>query len=308
VINIMAHYQSIFLSNSIVETYDDLRYIPDSILNRCAELVVNQALSCSPSERRILDAGSGSGRYALPAMRAAEKFGGPWTLLTVDMSEHMTKELMQQYKRAGISENVKLVPLVADLREKLPVEPESVAAAYTVATFHILDRWREATNNVIETLASGASFIVIKENNQFMHQTEGFSRDSDFPYLDSTLSAFMRYYHQLRSQHGCLYEPSEVRYSDMSPLLNYIEESGLEKLAIKVPEGSLKWQKPHTYADILHCFRNRHMTTWGSELDEEVRQPIADALEGWVADEQLDINKTFYLPAELIPHVFVKKG
>jgi SAM-dependent methyltransferase len=194
----------------------------------------------------------------------------------------------------------------ADLQEPLPIPDESIHIVFTIATFHILKKWREALQNLVRVLTPGGFIIFICENNQFMHETEGFEKDSDFIWLDAQLRDFMHYYHQQRSIVGEPYQPRELRYSDMMLGICYLSNMGLKEQQLNFPTSTLEWDKPHTYKDILHCFRNRQMTTWGSDLSDEARDKIAKALDEWVLSQGIDINREFLLPAKIIPHVFLK--
>ena len=303
----MAQYECIFDSEATVQRYERLRFISTAVLCNCAKLILNQSNDCHNSgDRRILDAGSGSGRFAFPIMQFAGECERRIYLVAMDLSIQMMQKLLNKYDCTIIPKCIELVPVVADICKSLPLKPESITVALTVATFHILNLWREASVNVVETIIPSGSFVVIQENNQFMHQTEGFLHDSDFPYLDEALSEFMHYYHWLRMRLGHPYKPKELRYSDMAALLDYLEAIGLKRCNTSINEEAFKWQKPHTYADILHCFRHRQMTTWGSELKEETRQIIADSLKHWVIDHGINVEEEFLLPAELVPHIFVK--
>jgi SAM-dependent methyltransferase len=203
--------------------------------------------------------------------------------------------------------SVRLLCIKADLQDVLPPAARPINVIFTIATFHILKRWQEALKNLADALCPDGYFIFVRENNQFMHQTEGFEKDSDFPYLDQDLSAFMRFYHAQRSSVGEPYQAKTLRYSDMMPAIEHLRALGFVEEASTISESDFSWQKPHTFSDILHCFRHRQMTTWGSDLSDRARERIAESLEQWVAKKGLDAAKEFMLPARLIPHILRKQ-
>lgn len=302
----MAHYECIFESREVVSQYVRLRYIPDFALLTIGGICVGLAetLHQKGGFARILDAGAGSGRFALPCAEAAKNWSMRLQLLAVDLSRRMLVQLHGIWREAYIDTDLECVQ--ADLQEPLPFQEASVHVAYTVATFHILQQWRAALEGLLNVLMRGGYLVFIQEINQFMHQTEGFDNDRDLFYVDEQLHGFMAFYHKRREECGEPYIPSEVRYSDMSAALRYLTDLGMSEVESGADLAKLRWDKPHTYGDILHCFRHRQMTTWGSDLSAEARSRIADSLEEWVDAHGIDRDKVFHLPAALIPHVFQK--
>jgi SAM-dependent methyltransferase len=252
-----------------------------------------------------LDAGTGTGRFLVPIAREFESRSIPAVLYGVDICEPMLTALQERWSPENGAVNLRCVR--ADLQKPLPLRDASVHVVFTVATFHILERWREALQNLVVLLPPNGFFVFICENNQLMHETEGFEKDGDFPRIDAQLRCFMEFYHQQRVATGEPYEARELRYSDMFPALRYLVELGLAEQPLAFAPSAFKWEKPHAYADILHCFRNRQMTTWGSDLSSGAREKIAEALEEWVRARGIDMVKEFFLPAKLIPHVFRKE-
>ena len=303
----MPTYTCLFHEAASVGRYDRLRHIPHHTLDACARAAL-AGVGRGGRPVRLLDAGAGTGRFLTPIANACRHDRAAAHLVALDLSRAMLHALQQQTSGYAPPDRVTVTAIQADLQDPLPFGPGTFDVVLTAATFHILARWRDAADGMIEALTLGGRLVVIAESNQFMHQTEGFSRDADLDRLDPVLSAFMQHYHWLRNAYGHPYQPSEVRYSDMSALLEHVQERGLRPLAVPASQAALRWGKTHCYADILHCFRHRQMTTWGSELPEPVRQRIADALEAWVAAHGIDPTEEFHLPAELVPHVFLKPG
>lgn len=301
----MAKYTCIFEDTGSVDRYSSLRTIPDTLLSNIGRLCCRLGFDYK-DELCILDAGAGTGRFVLPCAHVAQESGLHANILAVDLSARMLEQLQNNWDNTNVSLMLKCIQ--ADLQDPLPIPKDSVHVAYTVATFHILDKWRQALDNLIQVIVPGGHLVFICENNQFMHQTEGFEKDCDFAVIDSILRKFMKYYHKLRKELGESYVPSELRYSDMMLAIKYLRESGLKEIDSGMPSDQLSWDKPHTYKDILHCFRNRQMTTWGSDLSNSARAVIADKLGTWVKEQAIDIEKKFLLPTCLVPYVFKKPG
>jgi SAM-dependent methyltransferase len=296
----LVHYPCVFNDLGTVQQYDKLREIAPPVLSAIGKLVCEHAI-VSGLHPHILDAGAGTGRFLIPIAKEFETRSGRAVLYAVDLCRSMLTTLQSRWRPS--SELVRVEYVKADLQEQLPLKEGSMHVVFTVATFHILERWREALENLVALLAPGGFFIFICENNQFMHETEGFEKDGDFPRIDARLRCFMEFYHQQRVAAGEPYKPRELRYSDMLPAVRYLAELGLVEQPVAFPPSAFEWEKPHTYADILHCFRNRQMTTWGSDLSAGARERIADALQQWVQARGIDMAKEFFLPAKLVPHV-----
>ena len=299
-------YPCIFNDSGTVTRYEQLRHITPNVMESVCTLVW-QLASRVPSVApvRILDAGAGTGRFAIPiadnlAMQACRA-----ELVALDMCQPMLNKLAERWPLRDSS--VRLLCVQHDLQDALPPPAKPGDVIFTIATFHILKRWKDALSNLVEALSPGGYFIFVRENNQFMHQTEGFEKDSDFPCLDATLSAFMQFYHEQRAAAGEPYQPKTLRYSDMMPAVQHLHALGLFEETMSLPESDFSWQKPHNFADILHCFRHKQMTTWGSDLSDQAREQIASALEKWVTSRGIEPAKEFVLSARLIPHVFRKQ-
>lgn len=301
----MPKYKCIFENKNVVKHYENLRIIDSSVLNYTAHIIIKYALKNNGDNFiRILDAGAGDGRFLKPIIEISKKHKKSFFLIAIDLSKNMLANLLQRISPLPIG--VKLIAIKSDICHFLPIKDEKIDIVFTIATLHILTEWRKSLDNLLSTIRYGGYIIIIKENNQFMHQTEGFEHDNDFHWIDFQLKEFMLFYHEQRRKFGCPYEPSEIRYSDMTSVIDYLKTLGLKKVDFSVDLKKLQWSKPHTYKDIIYCFRHRQMTTWGSELPDKVRIEIAKSLEKWIYDREIIPNQTFYLPAELIPYIFQK--
>ena len=303
----MANYTCIFEDTRVVDKYPRLRHVPSGILSLIAERVVDLSAS-TPNKniRRVLDAGAGSGRFFLPFLQAARESSGNVRIIALDLSLSMLSVLKESASQAYRCNGVCCIQ--SDLQSGIPLTDKSIDVVFTAATFHILKEWRQALDYLVDVIVPSGYFLLLCEYNQFMHETEGFERDSDFPYLDTQLRELMDFYHEQRQICGEPYEPSEVRYSDVTRMVDHLKALGFVELSSGIELPRLQWQKAHSYEDILYCFRHRQMTTWGSDLSEEARAQIADALDVWVKERRIDVDEDFFLHACLIPRIFKKPG
>ena len=301
----MNDYPCIFNDAGTVTRYDKLRHIAPHVLDAICSLVCGYIVkSQSNGKPRILDAGSGTGRFAIPIAMELSRREIAAEVCATDQCRPMLNTLADRWPITNLKVQLRCVE--ADIQQPLPSACAPSHVVFTISTFHILKQWQAGLDNLLIVLARNGFFIFIRENNQFMHQTEGFEKNSDFPYLNNTLSAFMRFYHAQRASVGEPYQPRTLRYSDMLPAIQYLRTRELVEEDPRVPESALSWQKPHTFTDILHCFRHRQMTTWGSDLSDHSRERIADSLEQWIASNGINPQAEFMLPSRLIPHVFRK--
>ena len=160
----MAKYTCIFEDTGSVDKYDRLRHIPEFVLLSIGEICHRLAVATKQDGEpvHILDAGAGTGRFALPCACVVNNNECKTHFLAVDLSARMLQQLQNNWKNAGVSS--KLNCIQADIQCPLPIPKDSVHIIYTVATFHILDKWRKALDNLIQVLLPGGHLIFICEN------------------------------------------------------------------------------------------------------------------------------------------------
>jgi len=297
----MVKYNCIFLSRRPVENYDILRMIPIEIINNYFTYILSLK-DLTSNKMKIMEAGAGSGRFFIPLVNWVTKNSFPHMLTACDISSKMLEAL--EYRLNGCGKIVSLVNF--DLQEKKSFTMSWFDLIYTVATLHILNEWKQCLNNFVEMLKPGGILVLTKEINQFMHRTEGFDNTYDLTEIDAQLDEFFRLYHRLRVEVGEPYEPSGITYSEIGPAIDYLLKQGMELIEQRLDDEKLKWQKPHSYADLLETFRLRTITTWGSDLSPAVRVKIHDQLKSWLISRNIDMNYIFYLPARLQTFTFKK--
>lgn len=292
-------YKCIF-SGSAVDEYDKLRHISTDTINDIIEIIISAATNKKHDIVKIVDAGVGTGRIMLPLQHRLEKNEIKYKLIGIDISE----EMICEFKRKTRHNRDKVNTYISDLNGEMPKEIKNMGVVYTLATVHIIKNWRSMVDNIRKSLVNNGVFIIFKEINQFMHQTEGFDSDYELIEVDDKLKRFMKHYHTLRKKYNCSYIKHEIRYSNMDKLYEYCENNGFKRLNIK--NKKILWMKPHSYYDILNCFEKKQMTTFGSEIDDKSRKMISDELKLWLKKHNYDIYKTFTLKAQIVPNIFVK--
>lgn len=298
-------YPHVFDDKDAMGNYENLRHIAPVVLEQIISLVLDLALQTVPRAVKILDAGAGTGRLSIPLAHEVIRRKQRAKIVAVDRSCRMLEALVQETRALRSFDAVQAV--TADITKPLPKSCRGARVVVCMAVLHILADWRSALQHLVNSLAKDGYFIIVRELNQFMHETEGFSKSHELDTVDEELHAFMRHYHYLRASVGEPYEEREVQYSDLSRALSYLHDLGCSHIDADVDPKVLTWEKRHTYKDIMACFRQRQMTTWGSDLSEGARSKIASALEVWLDCHGIDREQEFTIPARLVPYLLRKK-
>lgn len=296
----MPNYPCIFHVHSTVSYYQKLRVIPDAVKKQYCIYMIRQLDQTRPVN--ILEAGSGSGRFIIPLVQVLKESSLQYNLTACDVSEQMLEQLST---RIDCRKNF-IEPILFDLQSKHVIGEDIFDLIFTIAVLHIPSDWRQCLRNMMQMLRPGGICILTKEINQFMHRTEGFDNSGDLEDIDAQLDEFFRAYHQFRIEAGEPYLPTGITYSDIKPAIDYLVGRGMEPVETRLDDEGLKWQKPHSYTDLLETFRLRTITTWGSDLSPAARAMIYDQLKDWLIKRRIDMETTFYLPAKLQTFTFRK--
>lgn len=298
----MPKYPCIFHSQTTVDCYPSLRHIPSAVVDCvCASLL--SRVRVANGSASLLEAGCGTGRFLRPlAQMAATAIENHVVVEGCDISEGMLRELNKQPVEG------KAIPAFQYDLAMAHVPDRRYDLVFTVATMHIIFKWRRALDNMVAMVKPGGYLVMIKEINQFMHRTEGFHKTADLDNVDTDLDEFLMFYHDLRRRRNEPYVASGIRYSDIAPALTHLCGRGLCLVEERLKDPGLTWQKPHTYGELLETFRLRTITTWGSDLSERARLAIHEGLRAWVASRGIDEKRVFELPARLQTFTFQKGG
>jgi len=291
-------YISIFNDQEVVSNYDNCRHIDSKVLDFLVS-EIDQIIQQIPGDYHVvLDAGVGNGRILIPFLKNSN-FNKTF-FIGLDLSSQMLRELSN---RPEFGKN-KFGLINSDLQKELPIKRRKIDLIYTFATLHILNLWDSAVHNLLNCLLRNRYFILIKEINQFMHQTEGFLGDTELEELEPTLNEFMHLYHDLRKKYYIPFEKSGLCYSDYTLMDKMSTKLGIKKVSA-IEDPSLRWEKPHCFSGIISAFRKKHITTWGSDIPNRERVLISDKLSEWLIKRRIDPEKNFYINSRL--QIFVYK-
>jgi ubiquinone/menaquinone biosynthesis C-methylase UbiE len=179
----------------------------------------------------LLDAGVGTGRFALPLARAGMPVVG------ADISDRMLAQL--QAKRAALEAKATPLPLRvvrADLR-RLPFASGVFGAALVVHILHLIADWQAVLREIGRVLAPGGMLLLAQESGRSVP-----TRD---------------YYMKMAAARGLLRPHIGTRSRD--EIRTYLLEQGAQ--VERVDDDRLHWRQPWNIGDILEMVRRR---TWSS--------------------------------------------
>ncbi len=141
--------------DAVAQDYDESRFLPPEVQAQAAGLL-REVMALTPGQA-VLDAGVGTGRFALPLAQ----LGIP--VIGVDISLQMMARLQHKrevLEKAGLSIPLRLAR--GDLR-RLPIASDSVGAALLVHILHLIVEWQTVLLEVRRVLAPGGAVILMGE-------------------------------------------------------------------------------------------------------------------------------------------------
>ncbi|MGC8782803.1 MAG: class I SAM-dependent methyltransferase [Armatimonadota bacterium] len=217
----------------VAEHYDATRFLPESV----REAVVEQIL-CAASLAAghwLVDAGVGTGRFALPIARRGVN------VLGLDVSRKMMRQLLRKSPPAN------LYLAQADLRS-LPVRSRSISAVLVAHVLHLIAGWREVLQECRRVLRQEGMLFLLYESGK------------RFPARE--------YYVQLAGERGLLRPSLGVQSADEA--LEYVREIGGAVSLIEHP--SLRWQARRTHREVLQELEHRTYSQLWDIPDEAHRE------------------------------------
>jgi ubiquinone/menaquinone biosynthesis C-methylase UbiE len=297
----MANYNCVFHNPISAELYNYCRFVDPFVLQETAHCLWNIYRQYGNGKTSIVDAGVGSGRLLIPVVQNMPKeYADKVKFVCLDVAEPMLDDLRKSIKQFS---NTQFEIIQCDLQKPIPISDIPIGMVYTLATFHIIQKWKEALENVVNLMHTKGVFVFIKEINQFMHQTEGFESDHEIDEPNEQLTHFMKEYHKLRTNFGLPFKRSGIMYSEIQSAESHLNRIGYNKISI-ISNKSLIWSKPHSYKEILIALEKRIITTWGSDLPDDPRIKIAYLLRQYLEKKSISLEKTYYIPARFELHVF----
>jgi ubiquinone/menaquinone biosynthesis C-methylase UbiE len=233
----------------VADEYDQTRVLPPDVQEQAARMI-REAIALTPGQV-LLDAGVGTGRFALPLARQ----GVP--VLGIDISRGMMGRL--QAKRAALEQGGRIVPLRlarGDLR-RLPVASGVIGAALMVHILHLIVDWRAVVDEIHRVLAPGGVLILASESG-----TRRWLPTRDF-------------YFERAKQRGVLRAHQGATGEEVYA---YLAETGAQ--AARVDAERIQWTMPVRVADTLEMLRRR---TWSSlwAISDADHAELMAATETW---------------------------
>ena len=143
----------------VAHQYDSSRFLPPEIQRAAAEAIVQ--LGGLRSADVLLDAGVGTGRFAVPVSRLGTRVVG------VDISTEMMRQLRSKLEAS--EETLRLVR--GDLRH-LPFADRSFGAALVVHILHLIADWQAVVEEIRRVLKPGAPLLLAQEAGRRMPTRE----------------------------------------------------------------------------------------------------------------------------------------
>ncbi len=220
----------------VAEDYDATRFLPETV----REAVVEQMLTVArlaPGEW-FVDAGTGTGRFALPLARRGVQ------VLGIDVSRRMMSQLL----RKGAPPSLALVQ--ADLRH-LPVRSHSIKGVLVAHVLHLIADWRTVLQECRRVLRrDGVLFLLYEEGKRFPAR---------------------EYYLALARERGLL--SPVLGASSADEALEFVRQMGGTVTLIEHP--SLRWQAGRTHREVLQEVEKRTYSQLWNIPDEAHRDLLA---------------------------------
>jgi ubiquinone/menaquinone biosynthesis C-methylase UbiE len=240
----------------VSETYDQLRAHPPEV----SQQIGNAIAQVAGPKARILELGVGTGRVALPVVKAGASVVG------VDLSMEMLSHL---HTRAT-EEDLNLQVAQADICQ-MPFAPGVFDAVTVVHVLHLVPGWSDALAEAAAALRAQGCIIL--------------GRD----WIDPTSMAG-QIQNEFRKAAVDIMGPQLKAPTGGSAIAQWIEELG------GVPEHlgptdmiAAEWTKKERAGDIVNAIRTRaHSESW--VITDEFIKPVADRVESFAKSNWPDLN------------------
>jgi len=223
----------------VAEDYDATRFLPESV----REAVVAQILAVAglaPGEW-FVDAGTGTGRFALPMARRGVR------VLGIDVSRRMMSQILCKTPPAN------LLLVQADLR-KLPVRSRCAKAVLVAHVLHLIADWRAVLQECRRVLgADGVLFLLYEEGKRFPARER---------------------YMALAGERGLLRPVLGARSAEEA--LDYLQQMG--GVVRRMEHPSLQWQARRTHREVLKELEKRTYSQMWDIPDDVHRELLAQTL------------------------------
>ena len=137
------------------EYYDSTRGYPEGVPERIRDAIV--ATTEASEETRFLELGVGTGRIALPFIRAGYDFTG------VDLSQPMMEQLSRKLAADSQVDSYRYRLLEADITH-LPFDDGSFDVAIAVHVLHLVDGWQQAIREAHRVLRKPGGELLLGQD------------------------------------------------------------------------------------------------------------------------------------------------
>jgi SAM-dependent methyltransferase len=237
----------------VADIYDETRSLPDVVVDRVVDCVV-EATHAGP-ETRFLELGIGSGRIALPFVRRGFSYTG------IDISRKMMDRLRQKAQQAA---NLRLIE--GDVTD-LPFPNDSFDVVLSVHLLHLVPNWRAALAEARRVLAPDGFFIV--------------GGDGSLPAEPGG---------EIRRQWRALVEAAGVRLRPEHGSLLNVEADLTSQGALTANYRPAWWERPIRPAELLREQRNRVFSaTW--DVPDDILAAVHNSMVTWATARYGDLNR-----------------
>ncbi|MGQ9880567.1 MAG: class I SAM-dependent methyltransferase [Armatimonadota bacterium] len=229
----------------VAEDYDATRFLPESVREAVVEQMIAVA-NLTPGDW-VVDAGIGTGRFALPiAWRGVRVLG-------IDVSRRMMSQLL----RKTPPDNLFLVQ--ANLR-RLPVRSRSAKAVLVAHVLHLIADWRTVLRECRRVLGADGMLLLLYEEGK------------RFPARER--------YMALAEVRGLLRPGLGARSAD--EVLDHLRQMG--GTVTRVEHPSLQWQARRTHREVLHEIEKRtYSQLW--EIPDDVHRDLMAQTRNYVREQ-----------------------
>jgi ubiquinone/menaquinone biosynthesis C-methylase UbiE len=227
----------------VADDYDATRFLPETV----REAVVDQLLTALAPGGWVLDAGVGTGRFALPLARRGVH------VLGVDVSRNMMRQLLRKHPPSN------LVAVQADLR-RLPILSRSISVVLVAHVLHLVADWREVLLECRRVLQSnGVLFLLYEEGKRFPAREYYLARAREGGHLRPTLGA-----------------------QTADEVVAFAEQAGGAITSVDHP--SLHWQARRSHREVLQELEKRtYSQLW--DISDEVHRDLMQQTLRYVRQE-----------------------
>ncbi len=251
--------------------YDATRAFPESVAEQLRDALV-QRLGLSKSSR-LLEIGIGTGRIALPYIRAGYQYCG------VDISAEMLARLQEQLKPQSLRAD-----LVQGDVMKLPLVSQSFDALLTMHVLHLVDDWQATLREAMRVLRPGGWLVLLNdERDQGQTPSAG----------EQVQAAWSQILDELQVPEN-LRRARAVRGLDQQ-FIDFLQAHGYTVERVNL----LKFQhQPSSIRDVVQQYQGRIFSSLWFIPDHAFTQ-ACERLEAWMERECPEPDRPFERPSRI---------